>query len=77
MIEQYKHILWDWNGTLLDDSWLCVEVLNDLLKEQGKDPISLKTYRNHFNFPVIHFYKYGNKNLERVLQLSSDFMIFS
>ena len=58
MIEQYKHILWDWNGTLLDDSWLCVEVLNDLLKEQGKDPISLKTYRNHFNFPVIHFYKF-------------------
>ena len=58
MIEQYKHILWDWNGTLLDDSWLCVEVLNDLLKEQGRDPISLETYRTHFNFPVIHFYEF-------------------
>ena len=58
MIEQYKHILWDWNGTLLDDSWLCVEVLNDLLKEQGREPISLETYRTHFNFPVIHFYEF-------------------
>lgn len=58
MIEPYKHILWDWNGTLLDDSWLCVEVLNDLLKERGKDPISLDTYRSHFNFPVIHFYEF-------------------
>ena len=58
MIEQYKHILWDWNGTLLDDSWLCVEVLNDLLEEQGRAPISLETYRTHFNFPVIHFYEF-------------------
>lgn len=58
MIEQYKHILWDWNGTLLDDSWLCVEVLNSLLEEQGKPAISLDTYRSHFNFPVIHFYEF-------------------
>lgn len=58
MIEQYKHILWDWNGTLLDDSWLCVEVLNGLLAERGEPPISLETYRTHFNFPVIHFYRF-------------------
>ena len=58
MIEQYKHILWDWNGTLLDDSWLCVEVLNGLLAERGESPISLETYRTHFNFPVIHFYRF-------------------
>ena len=58
MIQQYKHILWDWNGTLLDDSWLCVEVLNDLLKEQGQAPISLETYRTYFDFPVIRFYEF-------------------
>ncbi|MDG1702273.1 MAG: HAD hydrolase-like protein [Opitutae bacterium] len=58
MIEQYKHILWDWNGTLLDDSWLCVEVLNTLLAEQGMAQISLDSYRTHFNFPVIHFYQF-------------------
>ncbi len=58
MIEQYKHILWDWNGTLLDDTWLCVEVLNTLLEEKGQAPISLETYRRHFNFPVIHFYDF-------------------
>lgn len=58
MIERYKHILWDWNGTLLDDSWLCVEVLNALLEERGKAHISLETYRTHFNFPVIHFYDF-------------------
>lgn len=60
MIEAYKHILWDWNGTLLDDSQLCVDVLNHLL--QQKDPsqtnLSLETYRNHFDFPVVHFYNF-------------------
>ena len=58
MFKQYKHILWDWNGTLLDDSWLCVEVLNGLLKESGKPTITHETYKEHFNFPVIHFYEF-------------------
>jgi len=58
MLAHYKHIIWDWNGTLLDDTWLCVEVLNGLLKKRGRDTISRETYRNHFNFPVIHFYDY-------------------
>ncbi len=58
MFKQYKHILWDWNGTLLDDSWLCVEVLNGLLKESDKPTITYETYKEHFNFPVIHFYEF-------------------
>ena len=28
---RYKHIIWDWNGTLLDDTWLCVEGINQAL----------------------------------------------
>ena len=55
---RYKHIIWDWNGTLLDDTWLCVEVLNGLLSRRGRTPISAEDYRANFGFPVIHFYKY-------------------
>ena len=55
---KYKHILWDWNGTLLNDSWLCVEVLNGLLKERNKPLLTLVKYRSSFDFPVIEFYKY-------------------
>lgn len=58
MAKNYTHILWDWNGTLLDDSWLCVEVLNILLKEIDKPKISLDDYRSNFEFPVINFYNY-------------------
>jgi len=54
----YKHAIWDWNGTLLDDTWLCVEVLNGLLARRGRAPITVDDYRENFGFPVIHFYEY-------------------
>lgn len=53
-----KHIIWDWNGTLLNDTWLCVEVLNGLLAKRGREPISEDDYRKNFGFPVIQFYDY-------------------
>lgn len=55
---RYKHAIWDWNGTLLNDTWLCVEVLNGLLARRGRKPISESDYRENFGFPVIHFYEY-------------------
>ena len=27
---QIKYVIWDWNGTLINDSWLFVELMNDL-----------------------------------------------
>ncbi|WP_269524035.1 HAD family hydrolase [Coraliomargarita parva] len=58
MPRSYKHIIWDWNGTLLDDTWLCVEVLNGLLRQRNRNPLSENDYRENFGFPVIHFYEY-------------------
>lgn len=55
-----KLIVFDWNGTLLSDtraSWLAG---NECLKFYGAQPMSLNQYREHFTFPIIHFYKkYG------------------
>ncbi|CAA6696654.1 MULTISPECIES: HAD family hydrolase [unclassified Lentimonas] len=58
MSARYKHAIWDWNGTLLNDTWLCVEVLNGLLARRGRAPISEEDYRENFGFPVVHFYDY-------------------
>ncbi|MDF1741787.1 MAG: HAD family hydrolase [Verrucomicrobiales bacterium] len=58
MASPNKHIIWDWNGTLLNDTWLCVDVLNGLLAKRNREPISEETYRQNFGFPVIHFYEY-------------------
>lgn len=53
---KYKHIIWDWNGTLLDDAWLCVEILNRMLKRRDMKTTSLSEYQMHFDFPVINYY---------------------
>jgi len=29
------HVFWDWNGTLLDDAWLCLDVMNGLIEARG------------------------------------------
>jgi phosphoglycolate phosphatase len=54
---RYKHIIWDWNGTLIDDAWLCLEIINELLVKRKISVIDLKQYQNVFDFPVINFYE--------------------
>ena len=53
---RYKHIIWDWNGTLLDDTWLCVEGINNALMKRKLSPISENKYRKVFTFPVKDYY---------------------
>ena len=53
---KYKHIIWDWNGTLLDDRWLTVESMNRLLQRRNMELITEETYRSVFMFPVIEYY---------------------
>lgn len=51
------HIIWDWNGTLLDDIDLCVGTMSEQLTEHGLKPISVEEYRAIFEFPVVNYYK--------------------
>jgi phosphoglycolate phosphatase len=52
-----KHVVWDWNGTLLDDIDLCVAILNQLVAERQLEPVTRNFYREHFGFPVRDFYE--------------------
>ena len=54
---KYRHIIWDWNGTLLDDAWLCVDVMNKLLKRREIPELDLNKYQEVFGFPIINYYK--------------------
>ena len=54
---KYKHIIWDWNGTLLDDTWLCVEGINKSLEKRSLQTISKEIYRKVFSFPVEDYYE--------------------
>ena len=50
------YILWDWNGTLLDDTEAALATLNEMITVRGGQPIGMEFYRDHFAFPVRHFY---------------------
>lgn len=54
---KYKHLIWDWNGTLMNDTWLCVEVLNTILERRRMPRVSVDAYRTQFEFPVIAYYR--------------------
>lgn len=52
-----QHVIWDWNGTLVDDIWLCLAVLNDLTAARGLPAVTREQYLQGFNFPVRTFYE--------------------
>lgn len=53
-----KHIVWDWNGTLLDDIDVSMDALNYILKKEDLPLVLDKNeYRKYFQFPVIEYYK--------------------
>lgn len=56
-LQKYKHIIWDWNGTLLDDVNLCVEIINSLLAKRKLPTLTLEHYREIFSFPIIQYYE--------------------
>lgn len=54
--ERIDHVFWDWNGTLLDDAWLCRGVMNDMLVARNMPEMSEDHYMNIFEFPVRNYY---------------------
>ena len=53
---KYKNILWDWNGTILNDTPVAFEATNILLKRYGYPTITLEYYRDNMDTPIINFY---------------------
>ena len=54
---KYSHVIWDWNGTLINDLTLCVDMLNISLKNRGLPLISKEDYKKKFLFPIKTFYE--------------------
>lgn len=55
-LKPYSHVIWDMNGTLVDDAHICVEAVNPLLTEYGLPLIDVEIYRQFFRFPVWDYY---------------------
>ena len=59
-ISKFKNvttIIWDWNGTLFDDTDICIESINKLLIERGLERIDRNRYLEVFDFPVRDYYQ--------------------
>ena len=52
-----KHIIWDWNGTMLDDRWLTIAAMNIVLARRNMAELTEDLYLQLFTFPVIEYYQ--------------------
>ncbi len=73
----YRHLIWDWNGTLLDDAWLCRGIMNGQLRRRGLPELSAERYEEIFDFPVETYYrKVGfNWSRESFEQAGTEFIV--
>lgn len=51
------HVVWDWNGTLLDDLPIVIKAVNRSIAVFGEGPIDADGYRDHYTRPVKLFYE--------------------
>ena len=65
-LSKYTHIVWDFNGTILDDVGIGIASVNVLLKKRGLPVIeSLEKYRSVFGFPIVDYYRRLGFNFEK------------
>ena len=53
---RYKHIFWDFNGTIIDDVHNALSCVNDMLARKGRKPINLTEYYDYVETPIVNFY---------------------
>ncbi|MGA1205268.1 MAG: HAD family hydrolase [Opitutales bacterium] len=53
----YEVILWDWNGTLLNDAEFGRTIIDGMLHSRGLPPRSREEHARLFDFPVIRYYQ--------------------
>lgn len=52
-----QHVVWDWNGTLLDDLEVVLGAVNVAMATLDGPPVDGDIYRTHFTRPIQHFYE--------------------
>ena len=57
-IQKYARVIFDFNGTLLDDVWLGIRTVNAMLRRRALPTIdSLDQYYRVFGFPIEDYYR--------------------
>ena len=53
---RHNTVIWDWNGTLLDDVDISIAATQALLAERGLPLLTKERYKEVFGFPVRNYY---------------------
>ncbi|ADN74608.1 Haloacid dehalogenase domain protein hydrolase [Ferrimonas balearica DSM 9799] len=53
----YRQVIWDWNGTLVNDAPLATDIVNAMLSEHQLPATALDHYRDTFCHPVEAYYQ--------------------
>lgn len=71
-----KHIVWDWNGTILNDMELAWSIMHDMLNKRGMPDITLQDYYEKLSFPISNYYEAVGFNVknESMEELSIEFV---
>ena len=63
---KYTHIIWDFNGTILDDVQIGIDSVNVMLEKRSLPTIeSTDKYKELFGFPIIDYYRRCGFDFER------------
>jgi len=54
---RYTHIIWDFNGTIMDDVDIAVAAVNDMLEKRGMALTNRADYLQMIESPIIEYYK--------------------
>lgn len=65
---RYKLAIFDWNGTLIDDSFANHAAANAELRAMGQSEITIERYRDTMEFPFIHFFNRNGVDTDTYLK---------
>lgn len=67
------HIVWDFNGTVLDDAYTSVLAVNEMLRARGLPETNLEIYKKTLVMPLTEYYKTVGIYTDDIAVLSQEF----
>lgn len=70
-------VIWDWNGTLADDGYAALLVVNDILAKRNMPPITMEQYYQYIDTPISRFYAHlFDLNVVTMEEITQEFQEF-
>ena len=57
-IKKYECVVWDWNGTIVDDVNTSLLSVNDMLIKRNLPTITIQQYHEYLDTPIYKFYEH-------------------